>query len=140
MRIRIEAHRNSRPAEWNTLEATTQIGRQIRENIGKAELVIIDCVTLLVNNIFMQYDDTTDADAAEKAVMSEIEELIECMDRTDADFIIVTNETGLGIVPADRVSRMYRDALGRANQRIAQHADEVYLLTAGIPLTIKGNR
>ena len=140
MRIRIEAHRNSRPAEWNTLEATTQIGRQIRENIGKAELVIIDCVTLLVNNIFMRYDDTTDADEADKEVMSEIEELIDCMDVTEADFIIVTNETGLGIVPADRVSRMYRDALGRANQRIAQHADEVYLLTAGIPLTIKGNR
>ena len=100
MRIRIEAHRRSRPADWATLEATTHIGSQITKNIGEAKLVIVDCITLLVNNIFMQYDDTTDADIAEKGIMAEIEELIDCMDRTEADFIIVSNETGLGLVPA----------------------------------------
>jgi len=137
MRKRIEAHRRSRPTDWATLEATTHIGSQIAKNIGKAKLVIVDCITLLVSNIFMQYDDTTDADIAEKGTMAEIEELTDCMDRIEADFIIVTNEIGLGLVPADRVSRLYRDILGRANQRLAQHVDEVYLLTAGIPLAIK---
>ena len=134
---RIEEHKKSRPAGWETLEATSNIGNRISENIGKANIVIIDCITLLVNNIFMQYDETTDTDTAEQGVMSEIEELIDCMDRTEADFIIVTNETGLGIVPADRISRLYRDILGRANQRLAQRADEVYMLIAGIPMAVK---
>jgi adenosylcobinamide kinase/adenosylcobinamide-phosphate guanylyltransferase len=139
MKKRIEAHRRLRPAGWITLEATTRVGSQITENIGNAKLVIVDCITLLVNNIFMKYDDTIDADTAEKGVMAEIEGLIACMDRVEADFIIVTNETGLGIVPADRISRLYRDILGRANQRLAQRADEVFLLTAGIPLAIKSS-
>ena len=137
MKKRIEVHRKSRPAKWATLEATTHIGRQISENISKAQIVIIDCITLLVNNIFMHYNDATNAELAEKGVLAEIEELIDCIDRTDAHFIIVTNEIGLGVVPADRVSRLYRDILGRANQRLAQYADEVYVLTAGIPTAIK---
>lgn len=137
MRKRIEAHKKSRPADWTTLETTSHVGGQITKNIGKSKLVIVDCITLLVNNIFMQYDDTIDAGAAEIGVMDEIEELIDCMDSTKADFLIVTNETGLGIVPADRISRLYRDLLGRANQRLAQRADEVHMLIAGIPVTIK---
>ena len=137
MRKRIEAHKKSRPADWSTLEATSHIGNQITNNIGKVRLVIVDCITLLVNNIFMGYDDAIDTDTAEKGVMTEIEELIDCMDMAKVDFIIVTNETGLGIVPADRVSRLYRDILGRANQRLAQRADEVYMLIAGIPMTLK---
>ena len=137
MRKRIEEHRKSRPADWVTLEATSHIGSRISENIGKARLVIVDCITLLVNNIFMRYDETTDTDIAEKGVMTEIDELIDCMDRTEADFIVVTNETGLGIVPADRISRLYRDILGRVNQRLAQRADEVYMLIAGIPMPLK---
>ena len=137
MRKRIETHKKSRPADWATLETASHVGDQIIRNIGQAKLVIVDCITLLVNNIFMHYDDTIDVDIAEKGVMTEIEELIDCMDRAKADFIVVTNETGLGIVPADRISRLYRDILGRANQRLAQRADDVYMLIAGIPLSIK---
>lgn len=137
MRKRIEMHRKLRPPDWVTLEFTTHIGSRIIKNIGKARTVIIDCITLLINNIFMQYDDKTDADLAEKEVLAEIKELLDCIDRSDANFIIVTNEVGLGLVPADRVSRLYRDLLGRANQILADHADEVYLLVAGIPVAVK---
>jgi adenosylcobinamide kinase/adenosylcobinamide-phosphate guanylyltransferase len=137
MKKRIEAHRRSRPSGWKTLEVAVGIGNAIMDNINDAKLVIVDCVTLLVNNVFMTFDDTTDINLAEKAVMAEINELIDCMDSVEADFIIVTNEIGLGLVPADRVSRMYRDILGRTNQKLAQYADEVQLLTAGIPLAIK---
>jgi adenosylcobinamide kinase/adenosylcobinamide-phosphate guanylyltransferase len=139
MRQRIEAHRKARPSTWVTLEATTHLGRQIARNIGKAQTVIIDCITLLINNIFQQHGQYHDKDAAliEKEVMEEIEELVNCIDRVDASFIIVTNEVGLGLVPADEVSRLYRDLLGRVNQVLAQHADEVYLMVAGIPVTIK---
>lgn len=137
MKKRIEMHRKSRPPDWVTLEATTHIGSRITKNTAKAQTVIIDCITLLINNIFMQYDENTDAGLAEKEVVAEIKELNDCIDRSDAHFIIVTNEVGLGVVPADRVSRLYRDLLGRANQMLAEHADEVFLLVAGIPLTVK---
>ena len=140
MKRRIEAHRKTRPANWVTLEVTTHIGRKITLNIGQARTVIIDCVTLLINNIFQQCEGTTDAALVEKAVVAEIEELIKCLEHSKARFIIVTNEVGLGIVPADRVSRLYRDLLGKANQMLAEHVDEVILMVAGIPTTIKNNQ
>jgi adenosylcobinamide kinase / adenosylcobinamide-phosphate guanylyltransferase len=137
MKLRIAAHRQARPAAWKTVEARTHIGKLVTENIGNALTVIIDCITLLVNNIFELYDEKADAAGLEKAVEAEIQELCGCIDESEALFIIVSNEVGLGIVPADRVSRIYRDLLGRANQMLAAQADEVYLLVAGIPVPIK---
>ncbi len=137
MKQRIKKHRKARPSTWKTIEATTHVSHQISRNIGQAQTVIIDCVTLLINNIFQQHDEEIDADLIEKEVMAEIGELVNCIDQSDASFIIVTNEVGLGLVPADRISRLYRDLLGRANQMLAQHADEVYLMAAGIPVTVK---
>jgi adenosylcobinamide kinase/adenosylcobinamide-phosphate guanylyltransferase len=103
--------------------------------------VIIDCITLLINNIFQQHgqhhDKETEVALIEKEVIAEVEELVNCINRADASFIVVTNEVGLGLVPADRVSRLYRDLLGKVNQMLAQQADEVYLMVAGLPITIK---
>ena len=137
MKRRIEEHKKARPATWVTLEANTHLGSQISRNIGQAQTVIIDCITLLINNILQQHDEETDAALIEKEVMAEIDGLITCIDRVDASFIIVTNEVGLGLVPANKLGRSYRDLLGRANQVLAQHADEVYLMVAGLPLRIK---
>jgi adenosylcobinamide kinase/adenosylcobinamide-phosphate guanylyltransferase len=137
MQRRIEMHRKSRPKDWATLEATIHVGSQITKNIGGAKTVIIDCITLLINNIFQQFDENTDAAVVERAVMAEIAELINCVGRSRADFIIVTNEVGLGIVPGDKVSRLYRDLLGKANQMLAANVDEVYLMVAGIPVQVK---
>jgi adenosylcobinamide kinase/adenosylcobinamide-phosphate guanylyltransferase len=141
MRQRIERHRRLRSAAWGTLEVTTGVGKQIREKIGKAQVVIVDCITLLVNNIFGRYSDQAgepiNAPLIEKGVMAEVNGLIECLDRVDASFIIVSNEVGLGLVPASRLGRLYRDLLAKANQMLAQAADEVYLMTAGLPLKIK---
>jgi adenosylcobinamide kinase/adenosylcobinamide-phosphate guanylyltransferase len=140
MKRRIEAHRKTRPANWATLEVTTHIGRKITPNIGQARTVIIDCITLLINNVFQKHEGTTDVTLLEQAVVEEIKELVTCMKHSKARFIIVTNEVGLGIVPADRVSRLYRDLLGKANQMLAEHVDEVILMVAGIPITIKNNQ
>ena len=144
MRQRIEEHRKARPATWETLEATTHIGRQISQNIGKARTVIIDCITLLINNIFQQHgednDEEINAALMEKEVMAEIDKLVDCMKQVNASFIIVTNEVGQGLVPTNKVSRLYRDLLGRANQILAQHADEVIMMVAGLPVTIKKAR
>ena len=137
MKRRIRAHRKLRPADWTTLEITSRIGSHITKNIGPAGTVIIDCITLLINNVFQQFDENADASRLEKAVASEIKELLDCIDRCRADFIIVTNEVGMGIIPGDRVSRLYRDLLGKANQMLAEHVDEVYLMVAGIPIMVK---
>jgi adenosylcobinamide kinase/adenosylcobinamide-phosphate guanylyltransferase len=137
MKRRIEAHRKLRPAGWETLEITTHIGSQIIKNIGKAKTVIIDCITLLINNVFQQFDKNADPSLLEKAIVAEINELLDCIKRTKADFIIVTNEVGLGIIPGDKVSRLYRDLLGTANRMLAEKADEVCLMIAGIPVYVK---
>jgi len=141
MRQRIAEHRRARPPAWHTLEATTRLGAQIAANLGRAKIVIIDCITLLVNNILLQHgdvdSDSFDAARLETAVTAEINELTDCIDRSDADFIIVTNEVGLGLVPASKTGRLYRDLLGRANQMLARRCHQVYLLVAGIPVLIK---
>ena len=144
MRQRIEEHRRLRPANWRTLEVATHVGNNIQKNIADAQLVIIDCVTLLINNIFSKYTDSageiTNAAALEQEVTAEIRELTACLDHTEADFIIVTNEVGLGLVPVNPMGRLYRDLLGKANQLLAARADEVYLLVAGLPVKIKPAR
>jgi adenosylcobinamide kinase/adenosylcobinamide-phosphate guanylyltransferase len=138
---RIKEHQRKRPKNWKTLEVTTKVGSQIREKIGGARVVVVDCVTLLVNNIFSQHGDPTgaqiDVPLIEKRLNDEINELIECTNQLDAGFIIVTNEVGLGLVPANRLGRLYRDLLAIANRMLAQAADEVYLMVAGLPVPIK---
>ena len=144
MRQRIEEHRRTRPAAWSTLEVTTHVGNEISQKIGGAQMEIVDCITLLISNIFGQYADETgeqiDAPLVEKEVISEISELEECINRLDASFIMVTNEVGMGLVPANQMGRLYRDLLGKANQFLAQRADEIYLMMAGLPVPIKPAR
>jgi len=141
MRHRIEAHRRVRPTAWRTLETPNRVGQHILQEIGGAKVVIIDCVTLLVSNILNQFLDpageSIDGARVEKAVIREIDELIDCLNRVAAIFIIVTNEVGMGLVPVNLVGRLYRDLLGKANQRLAERADEVYLMVSGLPVRVK---
>ena len=144
MRRRIEEHRRARPSDWSTLEVTTHVGSQISQKLGRARVVIIDCITLLVNNLFSQYSDQTDqpidASLIEPKLVAEINELIDCMNHINASFIMVTNEVGTGLVPDNQLGRLYRDLLGKANQMLAQVADEVYLMVAGLPVPIKPSK
>lgn len=141
MRLRIERHKKDRPRNWRTLEATEHVGSRIEDEIEEEQTVIIDCVTLLVSNIFCRYDDqqfeNLTEEELEQSLLSEIQELQVCLKKVEASFIIISNEVGLGIVPDNRMGRLYRDLLGKANQRLAQSADEVYLMVAGIPLRVK---
>lgn len=135
MQARVSQHKKARPESWRTLEAPTNIGKQIKKQIGDAEVVIIDCLTLLVSNLLGNKSDYL---KAEKQVTAEINELITCMDKLDASFIIVSNEVGMGLVPETKLGRIYRDILGKANQLIAQHANDVYFMVAGVPVKVKG--
>jgi adenosylcobinamide kinase / adenosylcobinamide-phosphate guanylyltransferase len=141
MHSRIEKHKKDRPSDWSTLEAVNHIGKEIEAVIDDEELVIIDCITMLVNDLFNKYSedqfDILEDSVLEKEVTSEISELIDSMQKIEASFILVSNEVGLGIVPDSRIGRLYRDILGRANQMLAQSSDEVYLMVAGIPLRVK---
>jgi adenosylcobinamide kinase / adenosylcobinamide-phosphate guanylyltransferase len=141
MAERIRAHKRSRPAGWITLEAPTHTGDEILNKTGDAEIIIVDCVTMLVNNIFAKYADYStekiDSELVDREVTREIHEIIGCFSRLKAGFIIVTNEVGMGLVPANPIDRLYRDLLGKANRMLAEKVDEVYLMVAGIAVKVK---
>lgn len=141
MRLRIEEHRRSRPSDWNTLEVTRDVAQAIARQIGAAQMVIVDCITMLVSNILGQHTGCgggqIDDSLAESEVIAEIERLIDSMKHLDAGFIMVTNEVGGGLVPDNEMGRLYRDLLGKANQLLARQADEVYLMVAGLPVLVK---
>jgi len=133
MRERIARHRAERPAAWRTLEAPRGAGEAIRRAAGDAGAVLIDCLTLLVSNAIISADERSAAAAAER----EVEGILAAYKESEASWIVVSNEVGLGLVPAAPLGRSFRDALGRANQRLAAAADRVVLLVAGIPMRVK---
>ena len=138
MSARIEAHKRSRSPTWKTLEIPTNVAKAMKGKIGDAEVVILDCLTLLVSNLMGTED--VDAGTLEKKVTAELEDLVAFMRTTKAYFIIVSNEVGLGLVSPYPAGRVYRDALGMANQMLAKNADEVYLMVAGIAIPLKGEQ
>jgi len=134
MQSRIQKHRMSRPPGWQTLEASKGIGRLLGRQASKYDAIIIDCITILVANAM---GDGSEAEKAESAVNAEILSLSELLKRRQSTYILVSNEAGSGLVPDNKLGRIYRDELGKANQKLAAVSDEVYLLTAGIPLKLK---
>jgi adenosylcobinamide kinase/adenosylcobinamide-phosphate guanylyltransferase len=137
MAARIAAHRTERPAAWMTLEAPHRVGAAIRQTTP-ADVVVVDCLTLLANNVLVPLADSVPAAEAETALLVEIDALLAAYHASDAEWFVVSNEVGLGLVPDNPLGRLYRDALGRANQRAAAAADNVILMVAGLPLAVKG--
>jgi adenosylcobinamide kinase/adenosylcobinamide-phosphate guanylyltransferase len=143
MQLRIQGHRARRPATWTTLEAPTQVGRALLAAQLPADAILLDCLTLLVTNLVLAYgeevaEDSAAAQAAEASVNAEIEALLTAYRQLGLPMLVVSNEVGMGLVPPYPLGRFYRDVLGRANQRMAAAADRVYLLVAGLPMTLKG--
>lgn len=136
MRLRIDRHRAERPSHWHTLEAPSQTGAAIA-SARPTGLVLLDCLTVLANNVIAPLPEPIDAAAAESALNAEVDGLLAAYAAGNAEWIIVSNEVGLGIVPAYPLGRVYRDALGRANQRLAAQADRVLFMVAGLPMTVK---
>jgi adenosylcobinamide kinase/adenosylcobinamide-phosphate guanylyltransferase len=135
MAVRIHKHKTSRPADWQTLEIQQGVGKKIKSSV--ADIVIIDCITLLVSNILASLPENTPAENVMKAIHVEIDELISAQSRLGGQWLIVSNEVGLGVVPPYPLGRIYRDALGWANQTLAKAAKRVILMVAGIPMVIK---
>jgi adenosylcobinamide kinase/adenosylcobinamide-phosphate guanylyltransferase len=137
MAARIAEHRAERPKTWQTLEAPRNVGRAIREGAPPAAVILIDCLTLLASNVITCLDEPVTPEEAEATLDREIDGLLEAYAASDAAWIIVSNEVGSGLVPPYPLGRIYRDALGRANARLAREAEDVLLMVAGLPLALK---
>lgn len=131
MRERIEKHRQARPKSWRTLEAPKELAKNLKRELREEEVVVIDCLTLLLSNLMREKGE------AREKIRQEIEELFDLFERSKASFIFVSNEVGMGIVPEYELGRKYRDLLGEVNQFLARRADKVYFLLAGLPLELK---
>jgi adenosylcobinamide kinase/adenosylcobinamide-phosphate guanylyltransferase len=143
MRARIEAHRVNRPASWQTLELPVDAGEYLLEHPNDADVVLLDCLTLLISNCVLAAG--TDADqpvegAARAAVEHEVETLLRAIKNSRSRWLVVSNEVGQGVVPAYPLGRLFRDLLGWANKRFAEVADEVIWMVAGIPVPIGQHR
>ncbi len=137
MAARIEIHKQERPSHWQTLELPLNVGQFMQANPTDADIVLLDCLTMLVTNVLLQVNpdlDVIDEVASDAAVVKEIEGVVTAVSHSSADWLIVSNEVGLGLVPPYPLGRIYRDTLGRANQMLARVADEVYFMIAGLPM------
>jgi adenosylcobinamide kinase/adenosylcobinamide-phosphate guanylyltransferase len=139
MVARIAAHRAVRPADWTTLEAGTAVGGAIKSLKTAYDVVLLDCITLLAANVVGRLAEPVDAVTAEAALNIEIDGLLDAYAARPASWLVISNEVGLGVVPPYPLGRVYRDALGRANQRLADAADNVLLMVAGLPMVVKGS-
>jgi adenosylcobinamide kinase/adenosylcobinamide-phosphate guanylyltransferase len=144
MHSRIQAHRARRPATWTTLEAPRDVGAALLSLGPSADAVLLDCLTLLVTNWVLTYAgeeemvDPAIEEVTDAAVVAEIEAILEAQAQLGLPMVVVSNEVGMGLVPPYPLGRLYRDVLGRANQRLAAAADRVFLMVAGLPMTLKG--
>lgn len=130
MRARIDHHRESRPEHWTTLEEPLALARVLRKHAANGRCLLVDCLTLWLSNLLCNEDA--------KLADREIEALLECLPALNGEIILVSNETGLGVVPTGELTRRYIDQAGRLHQALATLCERVVFVTAGIPRTIKG--
>ncbi len=138
MKDRIQKHRAQRPDYWETLERYKAFKEiEVRPYDG----VIVDCMTLMVSNLMLEYPGDFDqismaeVDVLEASIFQEVKDFLEKF--AQQNLVIVTNEVGMGLVPPYKMGNIFRDIAGRVNQFLAKQADEVYLAVSGIPVKIK---
>ncbi|MCA9959328.1 MAG: bifunctional adenosylcobinamide kinase/adenosylcobinamide-phosphate guanylyltransferase [Anaerolineales bacterium] len=140
MAARIAVHQQKRPSHWQTLELPLGIGAFVRTHPLSGDVVLLDCLTLLVTNVLLAANpdvEAIDEAACHAAVEREITALAAAIAASDAHWIVVSNEVGLGLVPPYPLGRVYRDTLGWANQQLARSATAVYFMLAGIPMRLQ---
>lgn len=127
MKERIEKHKKERSEEWITIEEPLNITALIKNIHTQYDVILIDCLTLWLSNLML----------GNKGIETEIETFCSSLSTVQCSLFTVSNEVGMGIVPDNELSRKFRDMTGYLNQKVAGIANEVYSVTAGIPLKIK---
>ena len=131
------AERSRRPAHWHTLECPRHPGRELTPLLAAqaadapVPTILLDCVTLWMSNILFALDDPQDAAAFETSLTEEVDELLHVMRAFPCRWVLVSGETGLGGIRAERLARVFDDGLGLANQMLAAQAREAFLVVAG---------
>ncbi len=126
METRIRQHQDRRDERWQTVEAPLELVKTL-DKVPDNTPLLLDCLTLWLSNQLLREADLD----------HETNALIAALARPRGPWVIVSNETGMGIVPDNALARRFRDEAGRLNQRVAAMASEVILMTAGIPLHVK---
>ena len=127
MQARIAAHRARRDKAWQTLEAPLDLPDALR-NLPPGQVCLVDCLTLWASNRMLAKHDPD----------NDIAELIAALSEAKGRLILVSNEVGMGLVPDTPMGRRFRDIQGRLNQAVANRADTVLFVAAGLPLALKG--
>lgn len=144
MKTRVKKHRMQRPSYWHTLEAYKDFDIHLKNNENNKTTVLIDCITLMVSNLMLEenldWENVSEDEVIniEKKIVNELEKLLGAIKENVATLIMVTNEVGMGVIPANRLSRVFVDIAGRVNQKLSKEANEVYFCVSGIPVKIKG--
>lgn len=128
MKARIAAHQKDRADRFITIEEPLDLVSAIRSLPQSVEVCVVDCLTVWLGNLLYHKKDTA----------RELDELVSLLKQPPCDILLVTNETGLGLIPADAESRAFRDIAGWMNQDLAAISKNVILLVAGLPLALKG--
>ncbi|MFC2091579.1 bifunctional adenosylcobinamide kinase/adenosylcobinamide-phosphate guanylyltransferase [Elusimicrobiota bacterium] len=133
MKSRIQRHQITRSKQWKTLEASGSILKCIKQ-VPQGSTVILDCMTLWIARIICKNDlDKIDTEY----IKQKVRHIMEVAQEKEVDLFIVTNEVGWGIIPENKMARIFEDNLGVINKHMAEHADEVYLMVSGISIRIK---
>lgn len=130
MQARIERHRAQRPAHWALTEEPWALAQLIHSHHDPKQLLLVDCLTLWLSNHLLR-PTPSDLHALQ-------DDLCKALEQCSAEVILVSNEVGMGIVPMGAISRQFADHAGWLNQGVARVADRVTLVTAGLPLPLKG--
>jgi adenosylcobinamide kinase/adenosylcobinamide-phosphate guanylyltransferase len=137
MAERVRKHQLERQSsDWKTLEETVDLAGALRGARDSYKVVLVDCLSLWINNLMheaqVEGEGLTEDDIAHRC-----RELLDACDELSGTVIFVTNEVGMGIVPDNPASRLFRDLAGRCNQAMAAGADKVTLVSCGLPLHLK---
>ena len=127
MEARIAAHRARRGPQWRTVEAPLALAETLEAESRPGAALLVDCLTLWLSNLM----------EAGRDIAVETQRLVVCLGRLEGRTVLVSNEVGLGIVPENAATRAFRDHAGRLNQAVAQAAERVVFVAAGLPMTLK---
>lgn len=127
---RIRRHQQDRPAHWQVIEEPLALSAALQQSDDPGAIVLVDCLTLWLTNLLLDSDP--------QRLEQEQDKLLTCLPSLQADLLLVSNEVGQGIIPADPLSRRFADETGRLHQRLARVCDRVTLITAGLPQILKG--